>query len=173
MLRLQQNNKINIDWKFLALVALLCLIFGYVFRCSPKPVKVEVNPLKEKIQKEKVKVDSLKKDALKKDSVRIVYITKWRTIKLNPDSLPCDTFVKLVIAHCDTVILKDSSTIVSLKEVIKQDSIIISYQGELIVKDSVHIAKLEKKLKWQKVKTKLAFFVGSALGVGATTAIKN
>jgi hypothetical protein len=160
---LQPDNKLKTDYKWIALAFLLGIIFFWLFRgCEPEPVKV--NPLKQEIKSLKEKSQDLKKDVQKKDSVRLVHVHHWHKIKLNPDSMPCDTFLKVVIQKCDTVIKYDSLTILSLKEVIKSDSLIISKQDQLIEKDSVQIAKLEKKLRFQKRLTKLAFFGGAVIG---------
>lgn len=101
-----------------------------------------------------------------RDSIRTKYINKWRTIKVKPDSYPCDTFLQHVITFCDTIIYVDSLTIASLKSVVKEDSVIISKCTKRISEDSLEINKLNKKLKRQKIFTKVAFFTG-LVGGGA------
>lgn len=161
------NKPLYVEVRFFALAILIAIIFLALFvrGCEPKPIKQ--NPVIPEIKKEKIKNDSLKKDVVKKDSVRTVYITKYKYIKSNPEKLPCDTFVKVLTAYCDTVIIKDSVEIIALKEVIKSDSIIIDKYGKLYISDSIRIAKLEKKLRFQKRLTKFALFGGAIIGAGA------
>lgn len=147
------------NWlKVLALILLIVLIC-LIPKCQNEP-KQSINDFKPLIQKR----DSIIKIVEYKDSIRTVYVTKWRKIKLNPDTLPCDSFVHEIISVCDTLILKDSSEIASLKDVIKQDSVIqAKYQAQILA-DSIVIATVNKKLKRQKFFTKAAFVGGLITG---------
>ena len=112
---------------------------------------------------ELIKRDSFRTIVKYRDSVRIQHVHHWNKIKLI-DTLPCDTFVKLVISKCDTVIKYDSLQIVSLNDLVKQDSVIIGKLLEGKKEDSLSIVKLNKKLKRQKVLTKLGFITGILAG---------
>lgn len=116
---------------------------------------------------ELIKRDSFRTIIKYRDSIRIKRIHHWNKIKLI-DTLPCDTFVKLVISKCDTVIKYDSLQIVSLNDLVKQDSVIIGKLLEGKKEDSLSIVKLNRKLKRQKLLTKLGFGTGIILG-GALT----
>lgn len=149
------NNRIYIFIIF----ALLCLwIMSITHKCEYKPkpktiIQTEVR-------------DSLIEVVKYRDSVRTEYINKWRTIKVKPDSVPCDTFLEHVITFCDTIIYVDSLHIASLETLVKEDSIIIGKCFKRISEDSLEINKLNKKLKRQKLFTKVAFFTG-LVGGGA------
>jgi hypothetical protein len=95
------------------------------------------------------------------DSVRVNYITKWRNRTHLVDSSPCYTEVKTIIAECDTIIKVDSILISSLKDQANNDSVIIFKQGLMLRADSIHIAKLNKKVKRNR---------RIALGLGAVLA---
>lgn len=121
------------------------------------------------ITPELIKRDSFRTIIKYRDSIRLKTVIKWKKIRLNPDTLPCDTFVKLVISQCDTVIKYDSLQIVSLNDLVKQDSVIIGKLLDGKTEDSLSIVKLNKKLKRQKVLTKVGFisgiFIGGAVGI--------
>lgn len=145
------------------LVALLILFHGCGDTVKPTPVNNKIIT--------DLKLDTeAKNEAKKSDSVRIVYRTKFKYIITNPEKLPCDTFVKVVIAYCDTVIQKDSTEIEALKKVIKQDSVLIVDYQEQGNKDSVLITKLERKVKLNRTIAKLAFVTG--LGLGGFVGVK-
>lgn len=143
------------------IVLLVLLIVGLKFCNTPviyTPVSV----------KEEMKTrDSIIKIVEYKDSIRTIYVTKWRKAKVNPESLPCDTFVHEIIAICDTLIKADSSQISSLNGVIKQDSVIARRLSDKVLEDSVTIGKLNRKLRRQKLITKAAFVTGFGLGAFA------
>ena len=153
---MNQNRKY-----ILIIFVLLC---GYIFlltnKCKREVVSSNIPP-------ELIKRDSFRTIVKYRDSIRIQHVHHWNKIKLI-DTLPCDTFVKLVISKCDTVIKYDSLTIVSLNDLVKQDSVIIGKLLEGKKEDSLSIVKLNKKLKRQKLLTKLGFGTGIILG-GALT----
>lgn len=133
--------------------ALVCLwIMSITHKCEHKP---KIRPVINTVIR-----DSLIEVVKYRDSVRTEYVNKWRTIKVKPDSVPCDTFLQHVITFCDTIIYVDSLTIASLKSVVKEDSVIISKCTKRISEDSLEINTLNKKLKRQKIFTKVAFFTG-------------
>lgn len=113
---------------------------------------------------ELIKRDSFRTIIKYRDSIRIKHVHHWHEVKNNPDSLPCDTFVKILISKCDTVIKYDSLQIVSLNDLVKQDSVIIGKLLEGKTEDSLSIVKLNRKLKRQKVLTKVGFITGVLAG---------
>lgn len=129
------------------IIFILGLIIAYLTRCEDKPVIIQPPLI--------VKKTELIYRSKIKDSIRVVYKDRWHRIKANPERLPCDTFVNIVIAECDSLIALDSSYIYSLKEIIVNDSNIIAHQS-----DSINV--LNKSIKRQKRKTKL---VAAGLGV--------
>ena len=133
---------------------------GYIFLLTNKCKKEVVSS---NIPPELVKRDSFRTIVKYRDSIRIQHVHHWNKIKLI-DTLPCDTFVKLVISKCDTVIKYDSLTIVSLNDLVKQDSVVIGKLLEGKKEDSLSIVKLNKKLKRQKLLTKIGFGTGIILG---------
>ena len=155
---MSQNRKY-----ILIIFVLLC---GYIFLITNKCKREVVSS--NNITPELIKRDSFRTIIKYRDSVRIQHVHHWNKIKLI-DTLPCDTFVKLVISKCDTVIKYDSLQIVSLNDLVKQDSVIIGKLLEGKKEDSLSIVKLNKKLKRQKVLTKLGFvsgiFIGGAVGI--------
>ena len=146
------------------ILIIFILICGYIFLLTNKCKKEVVSS---NIPTELIKRDSFRTIVKYRDSIRIQHVHHWNKIKLI-DTLPCDTFVKLVISKCDTVIKYDSFTIVSLNDLVKQDSVIIGKLLEGKKEDSLSIVKLNKKLKRQKLLTKLGFGTGVILG-GALT----
>lgn len=154
---MSRNKKITL---FIA-TALVGLFFGFlVQKCSGDPVTPVENNLKQTIRKQKAQADSTENESRKKDSVRIVYVTKWRTLKPKLDSLPCPEALAEVIILTDSIITVDSSLICSLRAELFIDSLIIRNQDSLILNDSIQIASLSKKLKRQKTATKVVAGVG-------------
>lgn len=155
--------------KTIALFILIgIVVFQFIFRGCGDPVKPV--PINNKIIADTKKLETFKAIAVRSDSIRIVYRDHYRYIKTNPLKLPCDTFVKVVIAYCDTVLVKDSTEIETLKMVVKQDSVLIIDYQEQGNKDSVLITKLERKVKLNRTFAKIAFVTG--LGLGGFVGIK-
>ncbi len=98
-----------------------------------------------------------------RDSTRVKDLIKWRNLTRITDSAPCYTQIIPIIQACDTIIVHDSIEIVSLKGLDSLDSTIIALKTDTI-------KTLRLKLKWQKVKTKVAFIVG--LGSGGVLGFK-
>lgn len=152
------------NWlKVLALILLIVLVC-LIPDCQNEP-KQPVNEFKPLIKTR----DSIIKIVEYRDSVRIVYKDKWRKIKYT-DTIPCETLYHEVVSVCDTLILKDSLLISEQGKLIKQDSVIIQKAFSRISSDSTQIVLLQKKLKRQKLFTKLSFgagvIVGGALFIG-------
>lgn len=146
------------NWlKVLALILLIVLIC-LIPKCQNEP-KQSINDFKPLIQKR----DSIIKVVEYRDSIRIVYKDKWRKIKYT-DTIPCETLYHKVVAVCDTLIVKDSLLISEQGKLIKQDSVIIYKAFNRISSDSTQIALLQKKLKRQKLFTKLSFGAGVIVG---------
>lgn len=146
------------DWSpFLAFVFLGILVIMMFKRCgmSPQP-SIAVIP-------EMARTDSFRTVIKYHDSVRVNYITKWRNKTRLVDSSPCYTEVKTIIAECDTIIRVDSILISSLKGQVSNDSVIIFKQGLMLKADSIHIVKLDKKVKRNR---RLALFFGAIVAGG-------
>lgn len=160
-----ETKKYAFDKIKLLLVAVIVILLGLLTKeCDPQ--QPETNTLKDSLKtviKNQLQiVDSLKGVANKNDSVRIEYITQWRTkIKtiIQHDSIPCDSILPIVVSTCDSIISKDSIYISNLKNIIKADSIVINTQNKVMVLDSVTIANLEKDVK--KLKRHRKWLLGS------------
>lgn len=150
------NNKYFRACLLIAILILMALGLKY---CNKPVPYVPLN-----VQTEIKTRDSIRWVVKYHDSVRVKVLKKWVHIKLNPDSLPCDTQLVNIINFCDTIIQVDSAVISNLKQVIKQDSIIEGKLFQKIAQDSLQICKLNKKLKRQKIITKFAFITGVGLG---------
>lgn len=152
---------------FFILTGFICALIGFwIPKCSSEPIVVNSNPIKATIKKQKLKADSLDKASDKTDSVRIVYVTKWRTLKPKLDSIPCPEALADIIILTDSIITVDSTQISELNAELFVKDLIIANQDTLLKNDSIAIKKLTKKLKWQKVKTKaVAVGMGVLLGL--------
>lgn len=156
---------------------IICLILiGVILalclpKCSSEPIVINNNPIKATVQKQKLKADSLDKASDKTDLVRIVYVTKWRTLKPKLDSIPCPEALAEVIVLTDSIIMVDSTQISELNAELFVKDLIIAGQDTIIKNDSIALKKLTKKLKWQKVKTK-AVAVGMGVLLGASLLVR-
>jgi hypothetical protein len=159
--------------KYIPLIIILLLIF-VIFKDCNKPVIKPVdntNIYKQAIKKYLSKKDSLDKLSKPQDSIRIEYITKWRTkIKYIHDSIPCDSALPIIVNHCDSIIYYDSVYINTLKQIIKVDSSIIHNQKSIIFADSVKIDSLSKDIRKHKRHKKL--LTGGLILTGAAAIIK-
>lgn len=157
------NNFPKYSW--LALVILTGLFLFFCTRnCKPHPPK----PID--IGAEVKKKDSFRVVIKYRDSIRIERVIKYRYLKQNKDSLPCNTLIEFIELACDTIIKVDSLEITALKKTLQLDSAIIFKQGLMLKSDSVYIGKLSRKLKRQKFLTKAAFVLG--LGAGGYVGTK-
>ena len=167
MATLQMNQSPNKGFYylllFLSLAVLVIIVFP--FKGCEQTIDVETIEIKKEILKDKAKKDSIKERIVYKDREHLVYITKWRNLKPQLDTLPCPDALEQVITLTDSIIVADSSLISSLKAEIFVDSLIISNQDKVIKTDSIVIRRLTKKLKRQKVKTALAGVLGFGLGL--------
>ena len=159
-------NLNNEGLKTLALAVLTAVICFTIFRGCNKPDTKIAEP--RIIYKYIKKGDSIVKVVRKDDSVRIVYLTKWKNLKVQHQY--DTTIVHEVIQVCDTLIQKDSTEITHLKTLHSTDSVIIVEALKELRNDSATIVKLNKKLRVQKVLTKVSFFGG--LGLGVFTGVK-
>ena len=149
-------ERIKQDWMpFIAFVLLGICVLLLFKRCpSTQPVLAQPD----------LKVrDSFRTVIKYHDSVRVNYITKWRNRTHLVDSSPCYTEVKTIIAECDTIIKVDSILITSLKANIQSDSAIIFKQSLMLKADSIHIVKLDKKIRRNR---RLAAFLGAIVAGG-------
>jgi hypothetical protein len=143
-------------WIFIVFGLIVIWLTALVHKCEHKP--------KPKTYVNFAIRDSIIKVVEYRDSIRTQTITKWRTVKVKPDSIPCDTFLQTVIQFCDTIISVDSAQIASLKGLVKQDSIIITGLVKRVNEDSIELMTVTKKLKRQKLYTKLSFGAGLLSG---------
>lgn len=130
---------------------------------SCKKEQIEINPIKETIKEDLKRKDSVKEVIVYRDSIRTKLVTKWRN---RTDTLTITEVVNL----CDSVILVDSSLIASLKNEINLDDSIIRNYRIVAVNDSNTIVRLNKDLRKQKRKTKVAAAI--AILFGGIAAIK-
>lgn len=170
-IQLIPNNPNNFDWFYKLFVLGCCsVVFLVIFSQFKSCGNVEPTPLdntgkKNTIQKQKLKADSLDKASDKTDSVRIIYVTKWQTLKPKLDSIPCPEALAKIIVLTDSIITIDSTQISQLNAELYVKDLVIANQDTIIKNDSIAFKKLSKKLKWQKVKTKaVAVGMGALLG---------
>lgn len=154
-----RNDSNKKAFAFFLIIVLLILI-GLVVKECQKPIPYIPNSIKEDL---KVR-DSFRIVTRIHDSTRVVQLVKWRNMTRITDSTPCYTEIVPFIQACDTIIKYDSLVIQDLKGTVRIDSVIISNCIERIGKDSITIGKLNKKLKRQKLITKLSFGLGAVLG---------
>lgn len=147
------------DWSpVIALIAIFLLLMN-LRGCGPSKPMPMVIP-------EMARTDSFRTVIKYQDSVRVNYITKWRNKTRLVDSSPCYTEVKTIIAECDTIIKVDSILISSLKGQVSNDSVIIFKQGLMLKADSIHIGKLNKKVKRnRRIALGLGAVLAGAIGV--------
>ena len=150
------------NWSPVVALVLIFILLMQLRGCDPKhpePIKIP----------EQARTDSFRTVIRYQDSIRVNYITKWRNKTRLVDSSPCYTEVKTIIAECDTIIRVDSILISSLKGQVSNDSVIIFKQGLMLKADSIHIVKLDKKVKRNR---RLALFFGAIVagGVGLSVA---
>ena len=164
------EKKYSFDKVKMILIAAVIIMFGLLTRQCDDSEAVETDHLKDSlkttIRNQKRISDSLKLVANGNDSVRLEYITKWRTkIKtiIQHDSIPCDSILPMVVSTCDSIISKDSIYIKDLRDIVYTDSIIMDSQAQVIVLDSIKIAKLEKDVTKLKKHRKWLFGSTAAL----------
>lgn len=161
---LNNPNPNRLYYALLVLAFAVLIIYLFPPNCSGKPY-IAAKPTVLIKQK-----DSIRDRIVYKDRERIVYVTKYRTLKGKVDSIPCPEALNQVIVLTDSIIVVDSSLISSLKAELLVDSLIINEQGKVIKKDSTQIVKLERKLKRNR---KLArFFFGTTVLTGAALYLK-
>lgn len=133
---------------------ILLLWLGYLLTllksCESKPISsIDLKP-ELKLQ------DSFRTIYKYKDSIQVKEVVKWKKTRekaLN-DTIPTYTEVVHIIHSCDTVLMADSSLIVSLKNLVGIQDIISVKKDSLITQKTDSIKLLSKKLKWSKLKTK-------------------
>jgi hypothetical protein len=153
----------------LALVAVILWL-----QYCQKPVSTinyqsKADTLKSEIKKGLVKKDSIHQKAVKEDSQRVVYVTKWREVKAEvkkdtAKSRPCDSIITKIVSICDTMVIKDSTEIMTLKAEIKQDSVLFVNYRELTKTDSLQIVSLKKEVRRQKRLKVLAWITAGIIG---------
>jgi len=108
------EKKYSFDWSKVLLIAAVVIMFGLLNKQCNDIKALESDHLKDSlkttIKNQKRIADSLKLVANGHDSVRLEYITQWRTkIKtiIQHDSIPCDSVLPMVISTCDSITIAD------------------------------------------------------------------
>ena len=165
------EKKYSFDKVKMILIAAVIIMFGLLTRQCDDTEALETDHLKDSlkttIRNQKRISDSLKLVANGNDSVRLEYITKWRTkIKtiIQHDSIPCDSILPMVVSTCDSIISKDSIYIKDLRDIIYTDSIIMDSQAQVIKLDSIKIADLDRKIVRLKRHRRWLLFGTGVLG---------
>ena len=165
------EKKYSFDWIKVSLIAAVVIMFGLLTKQCDDTKAVETDYLKDSlkttIRNQQRIADSLKLVANSNDSVRLEYITKWRTkIKtiIQHDSIPCDSILPMVVSTCDSIISKDSIYIKDLRDIIYTDSIIMDSQAQIIKLDSIKIADLDRKIVRLKRHRRWLLFGTGVLG---------
>jgi hypothetical protein len=165
------EKKYSFDKVKMILITAVVIMFGLLTRQCDDTEAVETDHLKDSlkttIRNQKRISDSLKLLANSNDSVRLEYITKWRTkIKtiIQHDSIPCDSILPMVVSTCDSIISKDSIYIKDLRDIIYTDSIIMDSQAQVIKLDSIKIADLDRKVVRLKRHRRWLLFGTGVLG---------
>ena len=161
-IQLLPNNPFTPDRLYklfiLGCLIVLALIISDMFKsCRKSEHDADISPIKDRIKAEIKKKDSVKEVIVYRDSIRTKLVTKWRN---RTDTLTIHEVVNL----CDTILYVDSLLISDLKHEIKlSDTIIANYQ-KVVYNDSIKIIGLNKSLKKQRNKTKLAWLVAGIFG---------
>lgn len=165
-IQLMPNSPNNLDRLYklfiLGCLIVLALIISDMFH-SCKKEQIEINPIKETIKEDLKRKDSVQIRVLNTETVRDRWLTKWKT---KHDTIT----VEQVITLTDSIIKVDSTLISELKEIIKIDSSIIRNYRIVAVNDSNTIVGLNKDLRKQKRRTKVAAAI--AMLFGGIAAIK-
>ena len=151
------------NWSPVVALVLIFILLMQLRGCDPKHPEPITIP-------EQARTDSFRTVIKYQDSVRVNYITKWRNKTRLVDSSPCYTEVKTIIAECDTIIRIDSILITSLKGQVSNDSVIIFKQGLMLKADSLHICKLDKKVRRNR---RMALFFGAIVAGGVGVKVLN
>lgn len=109
-------------------------------------------------------IDSTKAATAKQHDTVTVWRTRWLAAKSVTVSAVCDSVVKYIVSTCDSLVKHDSLLINGLTEIVNKQDTLISKLWQAHSIDSVTIGKLNKRLKWQRVKTKAAFVGGLMTG---------
>lgn len=150
---------------FVVAALILLIVWLSPGGCSKPIPQSNTSNLKDSINKVNVRRDSVKIVIKEVEKERIKYIVRWRDVKVNRDSLPCDSLVSVIINVCDTLIQKDSTEINALKKMVELDEFVIKEQRRVIVIDSVVDLKLRKEIRRHKRQKRLIVFgLGGLLG---------
>jgi hypothetical protein len=140
-----------------ALVAIFILLMQ-LRGCDPKHPEPITIP-------EQARTDSFRTVIRYQDSTRVNTIVNHRTVvkTVLRDSTPCYTEIVQVVESCEKVIAADSILISSLKGQVSNDSVIIFKQSLMLKADSIHIVKLDKKVRRNR---RIALFFGAIVAGG-------
>lgn len=132
---------------YLIIFALLVLIF--YFGCRPTPPRYIIPDLtqqalkavEKRVNTKLAEVEYLKSLEPVKDSVRVVWRTRWREAKQNPERLPCDSAFNKLAQVGDSTQSADSAYIHHQRIVIaNQDTVITDLQRIIGLKDTLLMA---------------------------------
>lgn len=129
---------------YLIIFALIVLFF--YFGCQPRGVKYVIPNITEqalkavekRVSTKLAEVEYLKSLEPTKDSVRVVWRTKWREAKQNPEQLPCDSAFNKLAQVGDSTQSADLAYIHHQRLVIaNQDTVINRLQRIIGLKDTL------------------------------------
>lgn len=143
---------------FIIGILLTVLVFVCLKKCESEPyVNEKIGDVYRKIEIGKF----LKGDVQAKTDTVIKYRDRWHKAK---ERVIHDTAFHEIISICDTLVKADSALIVSQNKLILNQDSTITGLLDVHREDSTTISKLNKKLKRQKVLTKIAFIAGFGSG---------
>ena len=175
MARITEPNKPRqMKWYKPILIGCIIVVGIIIFQLIPKCNSEVIEPLddsiKDTIAAQKIRKDSIHSVAVKAVETVTVYVTKWRALKGQLDTLPCPDALVKVITLTDSIIQVDSVAISELKAELFVSDLIIANQDSVIVRDLVKIASQEKKI--QKLKFWNRFFKVTTVIAGVAAAVK-
>lgn len=115
-------------------------------------------------KKLQVEIAFAKKEEVKSDTAQKKAVRKYREVKKEIKTLPCDTALKKIIIVCDTLHSKDSVEIGNLRHVIALKDSLLFIKSAIHKNDSMAI---QDTVKYYKRRGRRQFFNGFKLGFGA------
>jgi len=136
------------------IIILLLLLITLHFCDKPKDINtkqtINVDSIKGVIRHEFDEKESILKLVTNNVSVRVKEVIRWKYLKAEVKTAPCDSILPQIVNVCDSIIVTDSTEISNLKHLnVVNDSIIGNYQ-KLVKNDSTQIISLKKEVKKQK-----------------------
>lgn len=156
--------------QYIVLILSTVLLTWLLFRSCDHSNSLELHGIKTRdsllaINKDlQTERDLLELQAATVDTARIRTIVKYRTLKSNPDTLPCDTVLKYIMVACDSIIVVDSTEISLLKRSNMKADTIIGNLEKVVQIDSLTISGLKKQVRNQRRLKLVAISVATLLG---------